>query len=436
MEIFNKTARIGITAVLLLVLSFTNTSFFSHFGAGSVPVKAGLQDDLKSVQDRLADIKNQKRELEGKINNQKYLQGQYTTEISRLQNEVGLLDLQISEKKLKIDELVLQLEILTDKIDETDSSIIDSEIYIKDLESDTDNRLSDMYIEQKVLPKDVAIVFTASSTDGFIKGAQYRKAIQEDINKTLKDLNIMKKNLEEEKKVQEEDKVQLEKDRAVLDEERISLEVDMATYNQQKIFYDNLLSKSHNSITGAQNSIKNLSDEEGKLVAKYDALVAAILARGEVGNGLPVAKGTLLGIEGNTGYSYGAHLHFMVYDGGYVNPCNYLPAGAYPSCSGNGELKIPLQPKGTLTSGYGPRWGGFHYAIDISTGGGGWVVAAHDGYVYFGFEPCPSWAPVCNNGGAIYAKVCQTNGCSTGKRTLYYHLSCTMEPSSSPRSCN
>lgn len=424
-------------AVLIFVTySFAPAQPSSRLPLGPTVVNAGLQDDLDSVKDRLEEVKKQKNDLQNKINREKSAQGVYANEISRLQDEVQLLDLQISEKKLKIDELELTITILTDDIDQTESEIIDSKASIKKLEEETDLSMTKMYIEQKVISSDISIVFSSGSSENFLKTAQYKKSIQEEINKDIQTLEQKKKDLETKKNDLEESKIQVEKDKTLLDEEKASLERDMTTYSQQKDYYNGLLVKSNNAVKGAETDIHNLSNEEAQLAARYDALVAALLARGEVANGLPIAKGTLLGIEGSTGYAYGAHLHFMVYNGGYVNPCNYLPAGAYPGCGGNGEFKIPLQPKGSYTSGYGPRWGGFHYAIDLSTGGGGWVVSAHDGYVYFGFEPCPSWAAVCNGGGAIYAKVCEVNGCTSGKRTLYYHLSCTMEPASSPRSCN
>ena len=131
----------------------------------------------------------------------------------------------------------------------------------------------------------------------------------------------------------------------------------------------------------------------------------------------------------------GRHLHFMVYsNGGFQNPCAYLPAGSYTNCGGSGELSIPIAPRGTLTSGFRSPNRPTHNAIDIAAGGGT-VIAAQSGYVYFGYEACPSWA-VCNNGPAIWAKVCEVNGCTSGTRTLYYHLACTSEsPESSPRGC-
>jgi murein DD-endopeptidase MepM/ murein hydrolase activator NlpD len=44
-----------------------------------------------------------------------------------------------------------------------------------------------------------------------------------------------------------------------------------------------------------------------------------------VSAGQTVKAGDLLGIMGNTGYSFGAHLHFgLMINGSWVNPVNYL----------------------------------------------------------------------------------------------------------------
>lgn len=64
----------------------------------------------------------------------------------------------------------------------------------------------------------------------------------------------------------------------------------------------------------------------GEGVKTYYAHLSAV----SVNVGDYVTQGTVIGNAGNTGYSFGAHLHFgLMINGGWVNPMNYLskPAG-------------------------------------------------------------------------------------------------------------
>lgn len=64
----------------------------------------------------------------------------------------------------------------------------------------------------------------------------------------------------------------------------------------------------------------------GNGVKTYYAHLSSV----HVNTGDYVTQGTVVGLAGNTGYSFGAHLHFgLMINGGWVNPMNYLtkPAG-------------------------------------------------------------------------------------------------------------
>ncbi len=66
--------------------------------------------------------------------------------------------------------------------------------------------------------------------------------------------------------------------------------------------------------------------DHGEGVKTYYAHLSSV----HVSVGDYVTQGTVIGLAGNTGYSFGAHLHFgLMINGGWVNPMNYLskPAG-------------------------------------------------------------------------------------------------------------
>jgi hypothetical protein len=293
-----------------------------------------------------------------------------------------------------------------------------------------------MYLEQKQNSSTSTRMFSADGISSLLKSDTYRQALQEDTNEKLELLEQSRIQLEKDQKKVEEDKITLDRNRKSIEDEKITLDIQRTSARNEQAAFEAKKKEAQSRLNGYDDLVAVLSKKEQDLLSKQDAIQTALLSRGEIANGLPITKGTFLGIEGNTGYSYGAHLHFGIADNGSIqNPCNYLPAGAYGSCGGNGKVGKPLS-NGVFTSGFRTKSRPSHNAIDVSSGGGGSVVAAHDGFAYFFFEPCPKWAPVCNGGGAIVAKVCEVDGCASGISSVYYHLSCTAEPKSSSRSCS
>ena len=62
-------------------------------------------------------------------------------------------------------------------------------------------------------------------------------------------------------------------------------------------------------------------DHRNGFVTRYGHLSQVYVSYGD-----GVTQGTALGVEGNTGYSFGTHLHFeIIVNGSHVDPMNYLP---------------------------------------------------------------------------------------------------------------
>lgn len=406
---------------LPLTILFCITLMFTSL----VTVYATPQDDLLAVQKKLEEIRNKKSGIQNSIKQEKKYQNQLTAEINDLKNQIDLLDTQIQEKELVIQELQLKIDIITKQIAVNEQDILTATNNIGKLQTETDKRLVDMYLDQKTFSK-MNIIFSSASTD-FIKYDLYENTVQEKTNNLITDLNNQKADLNDKKQQMEDDKITVLKDATQMQEEKVAMEQDKTDLDSQRQVYYRKKNESASRIGSDQNSLNNLTEEEQKVMAEQTRLEQVVFDNiKSIPNGTYVTAGTIIGYEGCTGLCYGPHLHFGVnINGSYVNPCSVLPGGVLSNCGGGaGQMQWPMHGSFVLTSGYGWRWGKFHYGIDIAYyGGGGPIYAAHNGWMYHGFEKCgPNW-PVCGGGGANYIIICENkSNCSQGKKTFYWHL--------------
>jgi hypothetical protein len=407
---------------------------FQHETSFPNAIGSSLSEELEKVQRQLDENRRKQTEYATLIKKEQGNTQTYNTEISILENQINLLNNQIEEKRLIIQELTLQIEILTKDIENLEIEIEIAIDQIEKLENETDGRLLNMYMNQKENSSTSTTMFNSQGPSVLVKADTYRQAFQQDTNEKLEILEGTRRQLDRDKIKLEEDKITVSRNKTQVDEEKIALDQKKVQADSQRKTYIAKLQESKDRVNQYDKILTVLPQEERDLIEKYNQLKNALLSRSELVSGIPIKAGTFIGVEGNTGFSYGSHLHFGVSEDGVIkNPCNFLPSGAYGDCGGNGKLVKPLAGA-VLTSGFRTRSRPTHNAIDLSTGGAGSVVSAHDGYVYYFFESCAG-APVCNGGGAIAAKVCESDKCSSGISTVYYHLKCTAEPKGTGFSC-
>jgi len=402
----------------------------------SLKVEATLQDDLAAVQQKLKDIQNQKASIQNSINSEKNNQNQLDAQIATLKSQIDLLDNQIQEKELVVQELDLQIQILTQNIETTTAEITQAESDIQGLQDETDQRMVDMYISEKTMSQ-LDVFFTKEGSD-IIKYDAYQVSFQKDTNDLIQKLNAKRTELNQKKSDLEANKLQVVNDQTQMNTEKIALTESQSQLDQQRADYVKKRNASLQLVNNYAQLYASMSASEKKAEEQQNAILSLIMAKTETSSGVFVKAGTFIGIEGSTGNSTGIHTHFAVMVGGNINtdtrnPCDYLPYNVYPgngddNCDhkGNGQFIVPLRPTGRLTSGYRPWYRPSHLGIDISTGHNDTVVAAHDGYVYYGYE---------NGGWGNYVKICVNNKCSSGIRTIYAHLKCTSAPKGSSGSC-
>lgn len=413
---YRKTLKtIVVLLCLLLVVSFTIPT----------PVNASLESQLEEIQRKLQEIKSQKNSLQKEINNEQNLQNQYAAELNKLRAQIDMLNAEIQEKELTIKELELQIQLLEENITQTKETIIKTETEVNSLQLETDGRLVDMYISQKMNSR--LDIFVAAEGTDLIKLDLYQTAIQQQTNNMLAELDIKKQKLEAEKEKLEEDKIQIERDEVQIAEQKRALEKNKEDIDLQRAVYYRKRNESLAKIDQTQDALSVITQEEQVAIAESRRLEQLVFDRvNSIPNGAYVTKGTIIGQQGCTGYCTGPHLHFAVKNNGvYTNPCNVIPSGHIPGCGSSTPLTgFPMQGSYVFTSGYGWRWGSFHYGIDIANyNTNAPIYAAHDGYMLSGFEPCNTSNPLCKNGGANYRIICQNKtNCNNGLKTMYWHL--------------
>ena len=381
------------------------------------------KDELESLEEKI-------KKYEKKIND---LQGRADT----LSNEIEYMDSQISLTQLRIQSSTSKIQKAQREINELSKGIDDLKVRIDKLQSSIEyqkkvlgSRLRERYKTGEDSP--ILILFGASTITQLVQKAEYLRVMELQDNRLMAEMSQTKdafgkqKQLFEDKKAEEEDlKKQLVAEKANLDAYKVTLQEQQdekkrlldATQNDEEK-YQKLLAEAKrelDQILGAVGVLKNQSSKK-------------------------VKKGQAIGTQGNTGYSFGAHLHFGVYkyssfteiDGwnwyysNYVDPSKVLESKTVywnTGCEsakyrkvGSGNWDWPLASP-TVSQGFGRTcWskvyygGKVHPAYDMYGSSGSPVFAVADGNAYF----CRNCLNDGGNGVFIFH-----NG---GYMTVYWHL--------------
>lgn len=311
-----------------------------------------------------------------------------------LSNQLKYIDFQTNLTELKINQTEDSIKLL-------ESEISSLTIKISNLDSDL-NKLSTLYLYQiiqnykleKRTPKFLFII--QNNFNNFLTQYKYASTIQKNSQETMVKMETTRTNFDIQKAEKEKKQLELENLEKNLAEQKENL-------IKQKEQKNSLLSITKNDEAKYQKLKQEAENELSSLVA------AAFVGKRQV------KKGDILGMMGNSGYSFGDHLHFGLYTlketdiakWTYMNDIDsdqYIKDHMWPM-AGNRAI---TQERGRTQYAYlySDR---FHHGIDMVSGIKS-IYAINDGVAYFFRNPKSSLGN--------HVKLFHPDG----KMTLYLHM--------------
>jgi peptidoglycan hydrolase CwlO-like protein len=338
----------------LLTFAVAGTVVVSSIFGGIVNAESisSLQNQQDQIQKEKSELSSDINNADQQINSLNAQQVEVKEAMTRLDFAIGDTHKQISEKTAELEETKAEITRLQEEIKITKERIEKRNDLLRDRARN--------YQETGGMVSYIDVLMGSKNFSDFIDRASAVATILQ------ADQDILKQH-EADKKSLEENQAKLEEELASLQTILAELDVMNKQLNEQREEKDRLLA----SLEEQEDEIhehKMELQEESRVLAAQEAAIAQAIALEKKRQEDVAAAAAAAAANNNAGSGNG---------GGESTPAP-TPTPSAPVSSG----AFTLPANGTFTSGFEPRWGSFHYGVDIANSAAGVPIwAAADGVV-------------------------------------------------------
>ena len=302
-----KLLTIGLLSILLLI----QIPIFANAASCPSSMDPSSVECLDYLRKQYDKISKQTNSIQNQISHEEYKQLSLSQKIEYTNNQIEQTEKVIESIEIEIAAQNIEISILEDDIEKNEDNIALSKQEINQLESSVNKRVVESYKYSFI--GFLELILDTKNFDEILRKTQYLISTREKDTQHLEEYTSLVKVLENEEKELTSQRAQLQAKRLQMEEQQEELLVEKNTLTSQKAERERLLAESKQKAAELQAqyvaNTKKLSDLDTAIINYINKY-----GNQAVSSGHHPAQ-TWIGRMGNSGYSFGDHLHFSLNNG-------------------------------------------------------------------------------------------------------------------------